>query len=1179
MERLSAQPLENRTPAPTVSAEENPMETVFISLCGEVQIGVPDGVPVAVRGSQPATILAFLALAEAPVLRDGLAHVLWGDDLPKHWQGALRGVVSKVRAAFVEAGLGPNSVYSEGGHVGFSPNLQVKTDIRRARDAFEQAKADFMSGRHQTAAAACLEATDILERPFLHRDGSQWAVIQRVRIQELATQTSHLHLEALKALPGATASAIDRARQQISRDPLDEIAYHQLIEALLASGQRTAALETYEKLANILHYELGIDPERNTTVLVEAIKASVGTPDGSTSNSRLVDLKARPIERTLHPYDTDPFVGRVTELAQLNEIWNDVVYKQAPQIVLLEGPAGAGKTRLASQFCHWVAGAGTGIVWGRNREGSNAAYGALSEALAMAIDYVPAVIERLGQAVAPLASVFPHLAWQFDYYDAPSDPALARAQLYDAFRTVVEELVTQPAVLVLDDLHWSSPDTLDLLEYLLGLAQVPLLIVATARALPARVHGSLAALGRLVPVTKMSLPGLSVGELVELISYGFDVPSADRQANSAELASLLHARTGGLAFFSAELARAARSSGVPIDPHTVPLAARDWVVHRVASLSESEIRILEWAAALGLSVDIETLEACALDVDADVFEVCDSLVQHGLFTDAVDDGTLEFSHAITRDVIYEGLSRTRRLRLHRQIAEVLANDYQSQSQLTPQDHGLLAYHYSRSGSRGMRLAAEQALYAGEKALALGTWESAVLHFDQALALKPSAHVTARTQIGLARANQYLNLTEAAYEHIQLAISEAREWELSIELSEAYLALVGRAGRGIVELSDHEQVRLMREALAALVRDETKYSNDLREPASGVASNKYRYEMVRGQVEQELASALLFLAGFEERRQLLEGSLARAQALQPMNQAALVSALFGMRIVKLDEAGIRSRLGDLDQVLGVPTRKIGQEAVVAAHKYRHEDLLLLQDWQQSKNALEEASYYANRYGFPYWQWAIHAWRGLRANIAGDLETAEQIALEAAGMRPDVAGAEACVGVNLVNIRLYQGRVHEMLDLLASAVDGFPLIPCYRAVLALCAIESGDEKLAEDSYRFFADQNFTNLPMDSNQFLGLGVLSHVAVELGDRAGGAKLEELLFPFRNCWVTLNCYGGGGAHWGPTSHQLGRLAVLNGRKREAEQLLEEALRAAVRANSPFVQARIETDLALLRLS
>ena len=140
-----------------------------------------------------------------------------------------------------------------------------------------------------------------------------------------------------------------------------------------------------------------------------------------------------------------------------------------------------------------------------------------------------------------------------------------------------------------------------------------------------------------------------------------------------------------------------------------------------------------------------------------------------------------------------------------------------------------------------------------------------------------------------------------------------------------------------------------------------------------------------------------------------------------------------------------------------------------------------------------------------------------------------------------------------------------------------MPCYRAVLALCASESGDRERATKVYRWFADQRFSNLPRDTNHFLGLAVLAHVAADLGDAAGATDLTGLLAPHLGELVLLNCYGGGGAAWGPTSWALARLAVTEGRRDDAVGLFERA--AAESAALPLVSSRVAAHAARLGYS
>ena len=77
-----------------------------VGLLGTVSLRGPDGSVVGVTRPQVQVVLAYLVLERRPVGRDELAEVLWGDrPLANHWQGAVRGVVSKVRDLVASVGL------------------------------------------------------------------------------------------------------------------------------------------------------------------------------------------------------------------------------------------------------------------------------------------------------------------------------------------------------------------------------------------------------------------------------------------------------------------------------------------------------------------------------------------------------------------------------------------------------------------------------------------------------------------------------------------------------------------------------------------------------------------------------------------------------------------------------------------------------------------------------------------------------------------------------------------------------------------------------------------------------------------------------------------------------------------------------------------------------------------
>lgn len=156
-------------------------------------------------------------------------------------------------------------------------------------------------------------------------------------------QQEHYHKKTTAALTWMTDhhltlgnydQAQDYARRQLELEPWREEAHRQLMQALAASGQRSAALAQYEVCRRTLENELQAAPTAETSALHEQIRSgtlSDAMPVGLTPS---VDL----------PAALTPFVGRTTELERIGEI----VLDPACRLLTLLGPGGIGKTRLAT---------------------------------------------------------------------------------------------------------------------------------------------------------------------------------------------------------------------------------------------------------------------------------------------------------------------------------------------------------------------------------------------------------------------------------------------------------------------------------------------------------------------------------------------------------------------------------------------------------------------------------------------------------------------------------------------------------------------------------------------------------------------------------------------------------------------------------------------------------------
>jgi tetratricopeptide (TPR) repeat protein len=235
----------------------------------------------------------------------------------------------------------------------------------------------------------------------------------------------------------------------------------------------------------------------------------------------------------------------------------------------------------------------------------------------------------------------------------------------------------------------------------------------------------------------------------------------------------------------------------------------------------------------------------------------------------------------------------------------------------------------------------------------------------------------------------------------------------------------------------------------------------------------------------------------------------------------------------------------------------------------EDRLLAGDRAGARAGLAAARHEIEGRGHPYWRWVVETWGVLDLIIDGRLDEAEAAAVEALGWQADHPEALACLGVNLVAIRLYQGRSGEMVELLADAADENPHIPAYRAVLALCLAEAGALDEAERQYRRFADARFATIPPDTNWLLSVAVLADVCAALDDVDGGRLLLEQLRPHVGRQVVLNCFAGGGSYWGPVATQVGGLELVLGRRDAAADCFTRARAEAEAFEAPLALARI----------
>lgn len=1104
----------------------------WFGFLGQVAIDVSGADRVEVIGAQPSLVLAFLVL-ERPrsLLRDELVDLLWPGTLPVHWEGAARQVVSRARRSLVTAGLAPTVLASSDGVTTLDLGDDTEVDVEIALGLVAAAERALAAGDLDLAAQHAERGQELLRRPFFPASSCRWVSDWRDRIDAAVRRARHAGAEA--ALRGQrTSVATELARSAVEHDPYDEQATRLLMAAGEQAGNRAAALAAYEALRRRLDEELGVRPSGETE---EAYRLLLGAPPEAPER-----VVARPRSR-VSTEEASPFVGRMAELGLLVDT-ADLAAKGTCRLVVVEGEAGIGKTRLVLELADVARARGASVLWGRCEPGVQVAHGPFADIAEALVTDRPDVVARLGPQASHLAPLVPQLLPTAPQA-APLSTDQLTGRLFRAVSAAIAGAADRPLVVVIDDLHWADDDTLALVRHLVArLADLPCLIVVTMRSATAAVAGALAELERLAPTTSLSMRGLSVDDVAQLLTASGltldDPPST--------VASVVVSRTSGNALYVTQLLQEAQDSPLPFDPLAVPSAVARLLERRLAGLGEELASLLVLAAVAGPVIDLALVEDCTVLTSEDLLDRFEELCRLR-FLEEQAPGRFGFAHDLVRDAVLSATGSTRLTHLHRRIAGSLAR--------SGADAASVAFHYLEAGGACVEDAASWSLAAGRAALTSATWVAAGEHFGNAVRLASEPSLRADALVGLGRAQRAVGRPDAARVTLEDALALATAHNIYRTVAAATLALVGGGGRGVaIDLVDAERSGQLRRALDGLDDDDV----DLLVPLLA-----------------ELALSLVLTADAGERRELCERCLSVAR--QWGDPGGLATALWARRIALMGPAGTEERLADGREALALPRAEVPPESLLAAHLGQVEDLLELGDRTGAEAVLAGAATLAASLDHPYWSWATACWRTLSTIIDGRCSDAEALAFAALGQQSSGEHPEAvaALGVNLVDIRLFEGRSAEMIELLTAAADENPQIPAYRAVLALCCAEAGDLVGAREAYDRFAGSDF-ELPADSNWLLAVTVLADAGATLGDADGAARLTELLEPWADRQVVLNCYGGGGSYWGPVAHHLGRLAAVRDDPATARAHLERAIELAEGFGALLFAARSRAALAAL---
>jgi class 3 adenylate cyclase len=393
------------------------------------------------------------------------------------------------------------------------------------------------------------------------------------------------------------------------------------------------------------------------------------------------------------------FVGRDAELELLQATCNRVVEEGRPDLLTILGEAGVGKTRLMREFWQWL-GAQTPEPIRRTGRclpyGQGITYWPLGEILKehfgmLESDSPEALLARLGTREILGLTLGLDVAGNLH-------PLVARDRLHDAWAEFLEELVgEQPAVILVEDLHWADDELLDLLEFLLHGVHGPMLLLCTARPelLDLRPGwGGARRIGFMLELGPLSREDSS--RMVEAL-LATDLP--------AEMDTLVAARAEGNPFFVEELLGTLIDQGVlvrengcwtirePPAGFKVPDSVQAVLSARIDLLGPDEKAALQAASVIGRVFWTGPVYELLPETTPD-FRLLEErdFVRRRSGSSIAGETELAFKHQLTREVAYGSLPKAKRARLHAEFAAWLERFGRGRDEHAP----LLAHHYAEA---------------------------------------------------------------------------------------------------------------------------------------------------------------------------------------------------------------------------------------------------------------------------------------------------------------------------------------------------------------------------------------------------------------------------------------------------------------------------------------------------
>jgi DNA-binding SARP family transcriptional activator len=1051
-------------------------------------------------------LLAYLALNPGLHARGDVAGLFWPDVHPDSARSSLRAAVAAVRAALGEHA--DSYLIATRDRIGLAGPELVHVDALafdrfaadgRTSDALELAGPELLQG---------LDESWVLEAREAHR----------LRLRALLAGRAAEEEEA-----GELPAAIELTRREVALDPLSESSTRELMRRLALVGDRAAALDAYRRLQGRLQQELGAPPSRSTRAMAEALRAPEHPAGAAGAGATVLPPAA------VTDDDAPPFAGRADLLEEL----------AGARAAFVAGEPGIGKTRLLQELAQRAGAAGARVLWGRCHIPGAPSYQPLVEALRAYVQDAPAadLARTLPPIAGELVALMPELRDRVDLPAPLEDDANGDDERL--FRAMLETLPALASggrvLLVIDDLHASDEGTLRLLEHLIASPTAPALSLALGyrdREAPDGLTRFVARARRVPGTVDVTLAGLDTDAVAVL---------AGERGQAAEA---LWRRTGGNPLFVTALLDRAGRVGAGADAGggepRLPERVSDLIEEELARLEKPVRAALAIASAAGDEFDFDLTAAVAGGDERAVLDALDEAVAARVVRERGRAGSYAFRHPLMREVIYAGLTATRRAHLHMRIAEALdARDAPP---------GLVAEHVIRAGELVPPVRA-----AGLFARAADAASEERRHRDAAgLYERAAAALDGRPEEARGRCELLVRLGEARVrsgdpDAAGSAFSEAAAAARSLADGQ----LLAQAALGLSSLPPAaEAVAALEDALELLAA----HDHTTRALVLARLSRELADARPRGEVERLARDAV--------RSGRRSGDpVALADALETSYTLLNVSGDSGDRLALADEM---IALGERHGHAGV---------LVRGRVRRGVGFLERGDLRAVAVECEALEQLAADLRQPAYAWWAKLWRASEAILTRGAPDGQRRAAEALALgRPAYgAAAELEFQAQIFWLGWQAGAIEQLVAASAAQAERFVTVtPAWRcAEAAVTALAGATDRARALLDELASERQLAALRGDAAWPVAASMLAEACAVAAYPAPAERLFGALEPLAERWAVG---ASGSLCICPVSRALGLLAATTGRSADAERYFADALERANAVGATVLAARIEAE-------